>query len=176
MAYTVLAYSYQVGSTMGFNRKATPTLQKYSTNQIGSISYHIRPIVITSLGGATPTNNNDYNCHIKAVEVFNQSNGFRITSHHTNSYYQLWGCRHIYIDICTETILQNQMRAGRAWFKNQICTNLWPVYAQLKMKKTGNFCSQFVIHEICKSFPLECHAVVCKACQTLLTQEHLRTL
>ena len=36
--------------------------------------------------GVTPINNNDYSCHITAVELFNQSHGFHITPHHTTSY------------------------------------------------------------------------------------------
>ena len=37
------------------------------------------------------TNNTGYSCHIKAVELLNQSYGVHITPHHATSYLQPWG-------------------------------------------------------------------------------------
>ena len=61
MVYTALACSYQVGFQMHFNCKATPTndtdyschkkLQNLFNHSYGSISHHITPLFITSLGG-----------------------------------------------------------------------------------------------------------------------------
>ena len=60
---------------------------------------------------ATPINDNDYSCHITAVDLFNQLYEVHITPLIISSL----GGRDTYTDthtdVCTETILRNQVRA-----------------------------------------------------------------
>ena len=59
---------------------------------------------------AAPINDNDYKCHITAIELV-QSYGVHIMPHHVTSDYSLRD-RHIHTltDVCTESILRNQAR------------------------------------------------------------------
>ena len=82
------------------------------------------------------TNNTGYSCHIKAVELLNQSYGVHITPHHATSYLQPWGLTymqthtHMHTDIIDKT---NSKKQGA----HQPAASI-PVY------KDFSFCDTFI--------------------------------
>ena len=75
---------------------------------------------------ATPINDNDYSCHITAIELFNQSYEVHITPLVINSL----GRGHTHTHTHTRTHIPS-IRTGSI-LRNQVCAGLWPAHAWFK--------------------------------------------